>query len=164
MEIGIKLGTIIAAMINFLILLFIAKHFLFIPVNKILETRKQELVSSFKEADKDKEEARRLKAESDEKLKLAQKEGKNIVEMYKLRAEKISGELIKEAKQEALLIIERSRIETERQKQKVENEVKKQVIELSLILSERALEQHINKEEHKKLIEDFISEIGTPNV
>ncbi|WP_375372906.1 F0F1 ATP synthase subunit B [Clostridium sp. CF012] len=155
------LGNITAAMVNFLILLFIAKRYLFIPVNKILDERKQELDSSFKKAKSDTEEANRLKIENGEKLKLAKKEGKEIVEIYKQKAEKISGELIEDAKQEAILIIERSRVEIEREKEKAQSEIKKQVIDLSLILSEKALEQHIDEKEHRRLIEDFIFKVGS---
>ncbi|MBU3092557.1 F0F1 ATP synthase subunit B [Clostridium sp. CM028] len=155
------LGNIIAAMINFLILLFIAKRYLFTPVNRILDTRKQELNSSFEQARNDKEEAKRLKIENGEKLNLAKKEGKEIVEKYKQKAEKISGELIKDAKKEALLIIERSRVEIDREREKAQSEIKKQVIDLSLVLSEKALGQHIGEEEHRRLIEDFIFKVGS---
>jgi F-type H+-transporting ATPase subunit b len=161
MEIGMKLSTVIAAMVNFLILLFIAKRFLFVPVSKILETRKQELNSSFEQAKSDKEEANRLKIENGEKLKLAKREGKEIVEIYKQKAEKISGELIEDAKHEATLIIERSRVEIQREKEKAESEIKKQVIDLSLMLSEKALEQLIDEKEHRRLIEDFIFKVGS---
>jgi len=157
----INIGIVIAAMINFLILLFVAKRFLFIPVNKLLEERKQKLDSSFEQAKKDKEEAERLKIENGEKLKLAKKEGKEIVEIYKQNAQKISEELLEEAKQEASLIIERSKVEVEREKEKAQSEIKKQVIDLSLILSEKALEQHIDEKEHRRLIEDFIFKVGS---
>ncbi|WP_413228419.1 F0F1 ATP synthase subunit B [Clostridium sp. CS001] len=156
-----NLGNIIAAMVNFLILLLIAKRFLFIPVSNILETRKQELESSFEKASKDMDEASRLKVENGKKLELAKQEGKGIVETYKQKAEKVSGELIEDAKKEAAIIIERSRVEVQREKEKAESEIKKQVIDLSLILSERALEQIIDKEEHRKLIEDFILKVGS---
>lgn len=155
-----NLGNIIAAMINFLILLFIAKRYLFTPIKKILDTRKQELNSSFEQARNDKEEAKKLKIENGEKLNLAKKEGKEIVEKYKQKAEKISGELIKDAKQEALLIVERSRVEIDREREKAQSEIKKQVIDLSLVLSEKALEQHIDEKEHRRLIEDFIFKVG----
>lgn len=158
--IEMNLGNIIAAMINFLILLFIAKRYLFKPVNKILDTRKQELDSSFEKARMDKEEANKLKLENGEKLKLAKKEGKEIVEIYKQKAEKMSSELIEDARQEATLIIERSRVEIERETEKAQSEIKKQVIDLSLILSEKALEQRIDEKEHRRLIEDFISKVG----
>lgn len=159
--IEMNLGNIIAVMVNFLILLLIAKRFLFIPVSKILETRKQELESSFEQARKDKDEANRLKIENVEKLKLAKKEGKGIVEIYKQKAEKVSGELIEDAKKEAAIIIERSRVEVQREKEKAESEIKKQVIDLSLMLSEKALEQLIDEKEHRRLIEDFIFKVGS---
>ena len=156
-----NLGQIIAAMVNFILLLFIAKHFLFIPVGKILQTRKQELDSSFEKANSDKEEANRFKIENEEKLKLAKHEGKGIVEKYKQKAEKISAELIQNAKQEAELIIERARVEVEREQEKAKSEIKTQVIDLSLVLSEKALGKHIDESEHRKLIEDFIFKVGS---
>lgn len=161
MEMGIKLSTVIAAMVNFLLLLFIAKRFLFIPVGKILQTRKQELDSSFEKASSDKEEANRFKIENEEILKLAKQEGKGIVEKYKQKAEKISGELIQNAKQEATLIIERARVEVEREQEKAKSEIKTQVIDLSLVLSEKALGKYIDESEHRKLIEDFIFKVGS---
>jgi F-type H+-transporting ATPase subunit b len=157
----INLGIVMAAMVNFLILLFIAKRFLFIPVSKILQMRKQELDSSFEEASRDKEEANRLKIENGEKLKLAKKEGKEIVEKYKLKAEKISAELIQSAKQEAELIIQRARVDLKREIEKARSEIKTQVIDLSVVLSEKALEQHIDESEHRRLIEDFIYKVGS---
>lgn len=156
----INLGVIVASMVNFLILLFVATRFLFIPVGNILKTRKEELDSSFQKASRDKDESNRLKIENGEKLKLAKKEGKEIVEKYKLKAEKISGELIQSAKQEAELIVERARVDLQREIEKARSEIKNQVIDLSLVLSEKALEQHINESEHRRLIEDFISKVG----
>ncbi|MGH4119190.1 F0F1 ATP synthase subunit B [Clostridium sp.] len=155
------LGNIIAAMVNFLFLLLIAKYFLFIPVSKILQTRKQELDSSFEKANSDKEEANRSKIENGEKLKLAKHEGKKIVEKYKKKAEKISAEVIQSAKQEAELIIQRARVEVEREQEKAKSEIKAQVIDLSLVLSEKALGKHIDESEHRKLIEDFIFKVGS---
>lgn len=159
--IEMNLGNIIATMVNFIILLFVAKRFLFVPVGKILEKRKQEVDSSFKEATKDREEAKKMKVENQEKLKLAKHEGKQVVEIYKQKAEKISGELIQDAKQEAAIIIERSKLEVEREKEKAISEIKKQVIDLSLVLSEKALEHHIDEKEHRRLIEDFIFKVGS---
>lgn len=161
MDVSIELGTIIASMVNFLLLLFIAKHFLFIPVSKILKTRKQELDSSFEKMSRDREEANKLKVENVEKLKLAKHKGKRIVEEYKQKAEKISGELIQSAKQEAALIIERARVEVERESEKARSEIKTQVIDLSLVLSEKALGKHIDESEHRRLIQDFIFKVGS---
>ena len=57
--------------------------------------------------------------------------------------------------------MERSRVEIEREKEKAASEIQKQVIDLSLILSEKALEKLIDEKEHRKLIEDFIVKVGS---
>ena len=87
--------------------------------------------------------------------------GREIVEEYKVNAQNISQEIIDEAKKESIIIMDRSRVEIEREKEKAASEIKKQVIDLSLILSEKALEQHIDEKEHRRLIEDFIFKVGS---
>ena len=57
--------------------------------------------------------------------------------------------------------MERTRKEMVREKEKAESEIKKQVIDLSLILSEKALEQLIDEKQHRRLIEDFIFKVGS---
>jgi F-type H+-transporting ATPase subunit b len=158
---NVHIPTIIATIINFVILLFILKRFLLKPVNKIMNDRQNGINMSIAKAKADEEEAEISRKEKERLLLEAKVKGREIVEEYKINAQTISQEIIDEAKKESILIMERSRIEIEREKQKSEDEIKKQVIDLSLILSERALEQVIDEKEHRRLIEDFIFKVGS---
>lgn len=126
-----------------------------------MHDRQSGITKSIRKAKDDEEKAEILKQEKERLLHESKIKGREIVEEYKVNAQKISEEIIDEAKKESILIMERSKIEIEREKQKAESEVKKQVIDLSLILSEKALEQHIDENKHRKLIEDFISKVGS---
>ena len=158
---NVHIPTIIATIINFIILLFILKFFLLKPVNKIMNDRQDGINMSINKAKDDEEKAEISRKEKDRLLHEAKVKGREIVEEYKISAQNISQEIIDEAKKESILIMERSRIEIEREKQKSESEIKKQVIDLSLMLSEKALEQIIDEKEHKRLIEDFIIKVGS---
>ena len=156
-----QLSTVIFTIINFIILLFILKHFFIEKVNKIMDDRQNGINSSIKKAKDDEEKAEISRSEKDRLLHESRVKGREIVEEYKVNAENISQEIIDEAKKESIIIMERSRVEIEREKEKAQSEIKKQVIELSLVLSEKALEQHIDEKEHRRLIEDFIFKVGS---
>lgn len=157
----VNLYTVGFTIINFIILLFVLKHFFIEKVNKIMDDRQNGINTSIKKAKDDEEKAEISRSEKDRLLHESKVKGREIVEEYKVNAENISQEIIDEAKKESIVIMERSRVEIEREKEKAQSEIKKQVIELSLVLSEKALEQLIDETEHRRLIEDFIFKVGS---
>ena len=161
MNLSVHVTTIIFTIINFIILMFILKHFFSKPVNKIIDDRRNEINTSINNAKENEEKAEILRKEKDQELHDSKVKGREIVEEYKVNAQNISQEIIDEAKKESIIIMERSRVEIEREKEKASSEIKKQVIDLSLILSEKALEQHIDETEHRRLIGDFILKVGS---
>ena len=161
MNLSVYVPTIVFTVLNFILLMFILKHFLIKPINKVMDDRQNGINISIKKAKDDEEKAEISKNEKERLLHESKTKGREIVEEYKQSAENISKEIIDDAKKESIIIMDRSRIEIEREKQKAESEIKKQVIDLSLILSEKALEQLIDEKEHRRLIEDFIFKVGS---
>ena len=77
-----------------------------------------------------------------------------------LTAEEIYDEIVLEAKNEANTIIERAKVEINREREKVEYQLKKEAIDLALELSTKVIEKNIDKEKNKELIDEFITEVG----
>ena len=161
MNLSVDLFTIIFTIINFIILLLILKHFLIKPVNKIMDDRQNGINVSIKKAKDDEEKAETSRKEKELLLHESRKKGRQIVEEYKIKAQNVSKEIIDDAKKESMIVMERGRIEIEREQEKAKSEIKAQVIDLSLVLSEKALGKHIDESEHRKLIEDFIIKVGS---
>ena len=157
---NIDIVTIVCTIIDFIILMAILRHFLFDRVNKVIDDRNEEVASTIKMADSQNEEAKALKLESEKNLEESKLQGKNIVENYKQRAEKVSEDIKKEASNEAGLILDRAKKEIDREKEKAEEELRNKVVDLAVILSTKALEKAINEEEHRRLIEEFIAKVG----
>lgn len=151
---------VILTMINFVVLYFILRHFFFKPVNNVISSREDEIINKINKTEENEKKAMVLLKEKEEDLKKAKVDGKAIVENYKVKAEKVSEELIKEANDEAKLIMERARKEIEREKEKAQSEIKTQIIDLAVLMSQKALDESINEEQHKRLINDFISKVG----
>ncbi len=160
MTMDIHLLTTIFTIVNFIILYFILRHFLFKPVDNIITTRQNEVNTNIKNAEENKTKAEQFRIESETNLKESKNKGKTIVEDYKKKAESLFEEIKGDANKEAQDIIERAMHEAEREKEKAQAEIKEQVVNLAVALSAKALEQSINEEEHRRLINDFIAKVG----
>ncbi|AJD30154.1 MULTISPECIES: F0F1 ATP synthase subunit B [Clostridium] len=156
----ISIPQIIAAILNFIILLLIVKHFWFDKITAIVDSRQNEIINKIEDTDKNQKLALELKEKNELELSNSKKQGKTIVEEYKLKAEKVYEDILKEAHEEADGIIKKSRLEAERQKKNAEEEIKAEAVELAVLVSSRTLEKTIDDLEHRRLIKDFISKVG----
>lgn len=151
---------VIYTIINFVILYFILKHFLFKPVNEVIASRRNEIETTIKKTEEDRKQAELLRIENQNIIKEAKKQGKNLVEDYKKKAEKVSIDIIAEARKESDQIMERTEKEIQRQREKVEDEIRGNTIDLAIQLSSKVLEEAVDEEKHRQLIEDFIVKVG----
>ncbi len=156
----IDVSKLIATLINFLILFLILKHYLFKPVNNMIDKRQNEIVDKINKTDEDMKKAEALKNENDKILSGAKSDGINIVEGYKVKAEQLSSDIVKGARDEADTIIKRAKTEAERQTEKAADEMKNQIVDLAVLMSSKALGETIDEDQHRRLINDFIVKVG----
>ena len=153
-------STLIATIINFVIILAILKYCFFNKVEAIIEERENLINEQLDNAEEEAEKARMLAIENERMLKNAREEGKLITERHKQKAEKVYAEIIDEANKESKAIIERAKVEINREKEKVEYQLKKEAIDLAIELSKKVIEKNIDEEKNRELIGDFITKVG----
>lgn len=156
----IDVSIVIFSMINFVIIVLFAKHFFFDKVQNVIEEREIAIKDSIDKAEDDAEKARVLLLENQKALQTARVEGNKIVEEKKQKADKIYDEIVEEANAEAKAILERTTVEISREKEKAQHEIKTQVVDLAMLISAKALEESIDDEKHRALINDFIAKVG----
>ncbi|WP_244833691.1 F0F1 ATP synthase subunit B [Clostridium sp. BJN0001] len=156
----IKVVEVIETIINFIILVLILKHFFWSKLQKVIEDRKNYVDEQLIKADEDAQKARMYLLKNEQILKSAKEESKKITEMQKQKADKIYQEIIDNAKTEAEHMVEKADVEIGREKEKAEYEIKKQVVDLAVELSIKALKENIDESTHRKLISDFIAKVG----
>ena len=152
--------TMIATLINTLILFLVLKHFLFKPVNKILDERKQNVEETYRQADEKLSEAARLESEYTEKLANAKEESAEIVKNATKRAQTRSDEIIAEAKKEASSLMVKANADIEKEKKRAVNQITDEISDIALAVAEKVVEKEIDPKDHERLIESFISELG----
>ncbi|SHI45215.1 ATP synthase F0 subcomplex B subunit [Clostridium amylolyticum] len=157
---NIDKSVVIESIINFIILYFIMSHFFFKRITKALKERRERIKNNIEKSQQDAAKARNLMLENEKLLKIAKEQGKAITEEYKENAEKVYNEIVEDAHNEADLIMQRANLEIKREREKAEEAVKSQVVDLAFEISLKALEGVIDEDQHRKLIKDFISKVG----
>lgn len=152
--------TLVATIINFFILYFILKHFLYKPVKKMLDSREKEVKDIYDDANLKNETATNLKAEYEEKLSVAKETAGKIVKDATVKAQSRSTEIVTEAQQKASSMMKTANEQIEQEKKKAVNEVKNDVTDIVISATKQMVKKELNKEDHEKLVEDFIENAG----
>lgn len=153
-------STIVMTLVNFVLIVLILKHFLWDKIQKAIEEREALIESTITKADEDAEKARKFRIENERILKSAKEEGKKITETKKQKADTIYKEIVEDAHKEAEVIMNRARLEINREREKAEFELRSQAVDLAIMLSAKALEETIDEAKHRRLINDFINKVG----
>ena len=157
--ISVNIWQIVISLCNLIILFLIFKKFLFAPVKKILAKRQAEVTSVYDEAQKTHDDAMELKSEWNEKMRTADEEADRIVKAAVEKAENRNEVLLYESREKAESIIRKAKAEVERTKADAEEEMRKEIVDVSTALSEQVLGREINMDDHRNLIDTFIDNL-----
>ncbi len=148
-----------AQIINFLILAFIFKKYLYKPILKILKDRERTIASGLEDARAAQAALEKANAQKDEIIKRATLEAEKIIDDIKKNAEKLRDELLARSKSDASRIINDAREQATLEMKRVEEEAKSMALDLSRKLTERILEELFTKREKEIIVERNITKI-----
>lgn len=148
--------TLIAVFVLFLAL----SYFLFNPARKLLNNRKEKIQSELETAKNDMEHARSLKEEYENKLQNVNREVESILSEARKKALDNENQIIAQAKEEAAAILDRARKEAELEKQKMSDDVKKEMISIASLMAGKVVSASIDTTVQNQLIEETLKEMG----
>ena len=158
--VGIVPWTFLAQLLNLFIQVYFIKRFLFKPINEILEKRKAMADAEISDATKAKEEALAMKESYEQDMEQARNRAGEILENAKKTASAQSEAMISEATASAAAIKEKAQKDIEQEKKKAMSEVRDEIGGIAMEIAGKVIEREINEEDHKKLIDEFISNVG----
>ena len=148
--------TIIAIFVLFLAF----SYFLFEPVRRMLHSRTEKIVAELDDAKENMEHAQALRTEYEEKLKNVDKEAEIILSEARRKALTNENQIIAQAKEEAARILERARVEAELEKQKMADDVKKEIISIASMMAGKVVSASIDTTVQDRLIDETLKEMG----
>ncbi len=158
--ISVNIWHILISLCNLLILFLIIKKFLYKPVKKTMEKRRAEISAQYEAAEKAEAEALADKAHWEQKAKEADQEAAELVKEAAATAEQRGARLMEDARQKAEGIISRAEAEAARERKNAEAEMRREIAEVSTQLAEKMLDREISADDHRRLIDSFLDEIG----
>jgi len=147
-------------LINTAILAFVLSKILYKPVKKFLHARRERISQSLTDAKEALDNAYTTKASYEEKFEGIESERKEILAATRTRASEIEGQIISEAKAEAAAIKERATREMAMERKKAEEELRKQIIEISTIIAERYVAEKMDERTGNRLLNNALDELG----
>jgi F-type H+-transporting ATPase subunit b len=152
-------GLMIWTLVTFGVTFFVLRKYAFGPIQKVIDERRERIRQSVDEADRAREEARRL---LDEHRKLV---GKAKVEAEEILAE---ARRISEAQRERVRVeteadrqrrLEETKRQIDAETQRALEQIRSEVAQLALIATSKVTGKVLDRDDHRKLIEDAIGDL-----
>ena len=158
--VGIVPWTFIAQICNLFIQVYLIKRFLFKPINQMLEKRKAMADAEIQDAVKAKDDAHAMKAEYEQNMQDAKTKANEILTAAQKTAAIQSEEMLKEASAQAAAMKAKAENDIAQEKRKAVNEIKGEIGGMAMEIAGKVIEREISEEDHEKLIDEFISNVG----
>ncbi|MBE6889434.1 MAG: F0F1 ATP synthase subunit B [Ruminococcaceae bacterium] len=158
--VSIDLGTIVFTLINTLIIFLIFRIFLYKPVCKILDQRKELAAKEIADAQAAKEAAEKTEQEYLAKLADAKAEAAEIMKQATARAQAREEEIISEANKNASEIRAKAEEAIERDKKRAMNEIKDEISDIVILAASKVVEKEISAKDNEALISEFLVNVG----
>ena len=152
-------ATLIAQILNFLVLLAILAKFAYKPLLKAMDDRRNRIINDLDSAEQTRLDAEALKEQYAEQLAGARQESTEIVNKANQIAQNLHDELVEQARveQEALLANAKERIEQEKQQALLD--IRSEVIKLSTLIAGKIVNQKLNSANDQKLVTDIADDV-----
>lgn len=158
--VGIVPWNFVATICNLFIQVYLIKRFLFKPINNILEKRKAMADAQIRDAEKAKDEALAMKSEYEQNMQNAKSKADEILTSAQKTAAVQSEEMLKEATAQAAAIKAKAESDIAQEKRRAVNEIKDEIGGMAMEIAGKVIQREINEEDHAKLIDDFIANVG----
>lgn len=155
---GINMPTLLAQIVNVVILLVVLYFVAYKPVMRMLDERSKRIKDSMAQADAIKEQAARTEQEVKKQLEAASKEGQKRIAQAVQTGEEAREKAKHGARQEAEALITRARGDIQRERDEAISELRKEVADLTIAAAEKVIDRSLDKKAHRELIDKVLKE------
>ena len=139
---------------------FVLYKFAFKPIRQQLEARENRIRETVDKADEVKSEAEALLDQHRELMDRAKADAQEVINQGREAAERSMKDHLDKAQVEAESLRERAQKEIELQKNKALDEIRQETVDLTILAASRVLERSLDDEDHRRMTEGVIDELG----
>ena len=173
--VDLSLGTILAQMLNFFILVWLLARFAYKPLLAIMTERKERIAKDLEAAEKARVEAEGFKADYAAQIRpnaesripfeqITHGQIKQIVEKAVQEAENTTREQLSTAREQIEQEKNRARQDIAIERDRAMNSLRNEVVSLSVAMAGKVVAKDMNSETNTKLIEDAIRQLDSKTI
>jgi F-type H+-transporting ATPase subunit b len=152
-------GLMIWTVVCFLITLWVLKRYAFGPIQRTIDERRERIRQAIEEADKAREEARGLLEEHRRLIGHAKSDAEEILAEARKVAEASERRMREETAAERQRRIEETRRQIEAETRRAIEQIRAEVVDLSLLAASKVTRKALDEEDHRRLIEEAVGEL-----
>ena len=160
---SLNLWQMLISLCNLIILFLILKKFLYKPVRRALEERKQAVEGVYADAQKALDTANANKTEYERELAGIRERADSMLASATADANKRSEAILSDARERADGMMRQAKNDISLERRKAESGIRSEIADVSTALTEKLLAREINSDDHRKLIDDFLAEMEDGN-
>lgn len=149
---------IVVSIVNFLILLYLLRRFLWDPIGAVLAERAEKIREGLAAAEAAKREYLRMHQESEALLRGARQEAQAIAERTTQAAEQAAADIVARARAEGERVRAKAQADAEEARRQMLAELRAEVAAIAVLAASRILQREIDPEKHRRLVEQTLEE------
>ncbi|HEY7196941.1 MAG TPA: F0F1 ATP synthase subunit B [Gaiellaceae bacterium] len=152
-------GLMVWTIVTFVIVLFVLKRVAFKPIQKLIDERRDRIRQALDEADKARDEARQLRELTHKERDEAKTERERILEESRRQGQQQFQQAREQAAQDLERRLEENRKAIEAENRKLRESIRRDVVELTLLASEKVTGKVLDSDDQRRLIDETIEEV-----
>jgi len=155
----INIPSLISSLLGFAILWWVLSKYMFPPVLKMIDERRESIEAAFQEVDDAKAEVARLKAEYEANLSRISAEAQAKLQEAVVQGQTLAAQMRAEAEAQREKLLAKTQEDIQREKDKALAELRNEAIDLSYAMANKVLEGGLDRGIHDKLVADFVKDL-----
>ncbi|GAA5132314.1 F0F1 ATP synthase subunit B [Alloalcanivorax gelatiniphagus] len=152
-------ATLIGQAIWFALFVFFCMKFVWPPISRALDERKQKIAEGLSAADRAERDLELAQEKASANLKDAKDKASEIIEQANRRANQIVEEAKDQARAEGERLIAKAQSEIDQEINRAREELRKEVSALALSGAEKVLAREVNRDSHKQLLDELAAQL-----
>jgi F-type H+-transporting ATPase subunit b len=157
-------GLMIWTVITFAIVLFVLRRVAFGRIQGLIDERRDRIRQALDEADKAREEARQLRELTQQEREEAKAERERILEESRKQGQQQFSQAREQAATDLERRLEENRKAIEAENVKLREAIRRDVVELTLLASEKVTGKVLDSDDQRRLIDETIEEIDVKRI
>lgn len=157
---SLTLGNLIAAVLQFLILLFLLRALVYKKIVAAMQQRRENIAKQVHDSESVKEESERLRREAESLVSQARDEAKQMLAQARRDSDEQAKKIIEQAQREASYRQKQAIEEIEHERDRALASIRGQVADLVLLASSKIIERNLNADDQSRYLDEILKDAG----